>query len=344
MYESTIGTTTAALQSSNTAVFTDDTIARIIALSTKDNSTVNFETVTPDASGNTTVGAGAEVVLVSSSDTTVTKIIPPQNAPVVIFQGKGGIDATFQDANAPQHVAGVTDRVVVGSAGNDHIVIADAKNTQITLGTGNSTVTTGQGADTVVAGLGNSTVVGGTSDSVVQLHGNAADYTVTVQGNHAIVTDNSTGTHTDISKLQYVQLDNKDALIFADDTEQAAVSVLYHAALGRTADAAGLQYWLDLAAAGQELYQIGNAMTASLEFNDEAGLSNNAFVQNLYANTFDRAADAAGLDFWLGRLDAGATRGQLIAAFAEIAAQNIDQTLTTEPIVVGQVTIIHDIV
>lgn len=346
MYDSDTGTVTAALQSSSPAVFTDDTISKILALTTKDNSTVRFDTATPDASGNVTVAAGAEVVLVATSDTAQTTVKPPANAPVVIFQGKGGVVATINDGTTtPTHAAGVTDRVVIGSAGNDKIVVADAKNTQITLGTGNSTVVTGGGEDTVVAGLGNSTIQGGTGHAIVELKGNANDYAVTVNNGHAVVTHAGDAKTTDITKIQFVQLDNGKALVFANDTQQAAVTTLYETTFGRTADAGGLKYWFDRAAAGESLQQIASDFTHSAEFAAQASLSDSDFVNALYQHTFGRAAEAGGLAYWTAALSTGgATRAQLIASFSDIASHNIDGTIHTEAAVVGSVTIVHNIV
>ena len=101
----------------------------------------------------------------------------------------------------------------------------DAKNTKIVLGSGNSTVETGQGVDTVQAGLGNSTIIGGSGDyAVVKLAGNASNYNVTQQNGHAIVTDKTTNKVTDISKIQYVQLDNGNALVFAKNSVEGQVA------------------------------------------------------------------------------------------------------------------------
>lgn len=346
MYDSDTTTVTTALQSSSTAIFTDDTINKILALTTTDNATVRFDTVTPDANGNVTVASGAEVVLVQSSDTAQTTLTPPANAPVVIFQGQGGVIATINDGSTtPAHQPGVTDRVVIGSAGNDKIVITDAKNTQVVLGSGDSTVVAGAGSDTIVAGLGNSTIEGGKHD-IVQLKGDASDYTVTVDNGHAVVTHNGTDKVTDISKIQYVQLDGGKALVFADDTQQAAVTTLYETAFGRTADAGGLQYWFDRAAAGASLDDIAAAFTQSSEFTATTGqLDNEDFVQSLYQHTFGRTADDDGLAYWVAAIETGgATRAQLIASFSNLASQHIDGSIHTEATVVGSVTIVHNIV
>lgn len=345
-YDANPSVVSSALHNANPVIFSDDTISKILALTTRDNTTVRFDTAAPDSNGNVTVAAGAEVVLVNSSDLTQTTLTPPPNAPVIIFQGRGGVIATINDGQTtvPSH-SGVVDRVVVGSAGNDKIIVADARNTEIILGTGNSTVVTGGGVDTVLAGLGNSTITGGTGHSIVQLQGNASDYTVTVNNGHAVVTDRSSSNVTDISKIQYVQLDNGKALVFANDTQQAAITTLYETAFGRTADHSGLQYWFDRAAAGTSLDQIAKEFTQASEFAPSASLSDNAFVTALYQHTFNRAPEADGLAYWLNALSSGgASRAQLIQSFSSIASHNIDGSIHTEATVVGSVTIVHNIV
>lgn len=349
MYEKDTGTVTSALKSSSTAVFTDDTISKILALTTKDNSTVRFDTVTPDSNGHVTVAAGSEVVLISSSDTAQTTVTPPANAPVVVFQGKGGVNVTLNDGAAgPGHADGVVDRIVIGTAGNDKIVVADHKDTQITLGSGNSTVIAGGGEDTIIAGLGNSTVQGGTGHAIVQLKGGENDYTVTVDNGHAVVTHTGDNKVTDISKIQFVQLDDGKALVFAEDTQQAAITTLYQTVFGRTADASGLQWWFDRAAKGDAtMADIAAGFMGSKEYtgNDGSTLSDADFVEALYQHTFGRAAEAEGKAYWMEALSShGATRAQLAASFADIASHNIDGTMHNEATIVGSVTIVHNIV
>lgn len=350
MYEETQSTVTTALHDSNSTVFSQSTIDQILALATKDNDTVRFDKVGPDANGNVTVTSGAEVVLVTTSDTFTTTVKPPANAPVVIFQGRGGVVATINDAAAtvPSGDQSHVDRVVVGSAGDDKIIVADAKNTKIILGSGNSTVTTGHGVDTVEAGLGNSSIVGGNGDyAVVKLAGNAANYQVTTQNGHAIVTDMTTHKTTDISKIQYVQLDNGNALVFAKNSLEGQVSTLYHTAFGRDADAGGLDYWFDLAKAGATLKQISTAFVNSSEFaTAHPGTeTNTAFIQALYQNTFSRAGEDAGVAYWLDQMAHGQTKADIISSFATIAIQNVmHEAPNQEAQIVGSVSIVTGII
>lgn len=350
MYDSDTSTVTTALHNSNATVFSDQTISNILALTTHTNdTTVRFDMAAPDANGNVTVASGAEVVLVTTSNTFTTTVKPPVNAPVVIFQGRGGVIATINDggSSVPSGNQTHVDRVVVGSAGDDKIIVADAKNTSVILGSGNSTVVTGHGVDTVQAGLGNSTITGGSGDyAVVKLAGNASNYQVAVQNGHAVVTDMTTHKTTDISKIQYVQLDNGNALVFAKDSVEGAISTLYHSAFGRDADAGGLNYWFDLGRAGASLKQIASGFVNSTEFvTAHQGQDDTAFIQSLYQNTFGRAGEGAGVSFWLDALAHGSTRADLLTNFSQIAVQNIMHTAPNqEAQVIGSVTIVQGII
>lgn len=346
MYEVNPEAVKDALTQSSSEIFSSDTIESILKLATNGSSdtTVTFDTVTTTG-GQVNAANGSEVVFVNTSDTVTTVLTPPANAPVVIFQGKGGVTATFDAgvATVPSP-AGNVDRVVVGSAGDDRIIISDNWNTKIILGTGDSTVVTGGGVDTVEAGLGNSTIVGGSGDyAVVKLGGNRADYTVGISDGHAVLTDTA-GRTTDISKIQYVQLDNGNALVFARDSVEAAVSTLYEIAFGRSADAGGLDYWFDLARSGVTLRQIAEAFTSSSEFASIAQMDNDAFVNSLYQNTFGRAGEDAGVAYWMDALDHGSSRADLIQQFSQIAVQNISGGLDVEATIIGSVSIVTGIV
>lgn len=348
MYDSDASTVEQALTTANPTIFSQNTIDLILGLTTKSGDTkVVVDSVTPDANGNVTTAAGAELVYVASSDDAPTTIKAPANAPVVIFQGKGGVVATLNDAASTMPSTDQTkvDRVVVGSSGNDNIKVEDAKNTKVILGSGDSSVQTGLGVDTVEAGLGNSTIVGGSGDyAVVKLAGTASNYTVTVNNGRAIVTDNATSKTTDISKIQYVQLDAGKALVFAKDSIEAQITTLYETAFGRTADAGGLDYWFDVGRSGASIKQIATSFTSSSEFGPVNALSNVDFVKGLYQNTFGRAGEESGINFWVDALTQGSTKADLIVSFSQIGAQNIAGTIQTEATVVGSVSIVTGIV
>jgi Ca2+-binding RTX toxin-like protein len=345
MYEILGSNAVASLRGLNPVAFTQSTLDRILALTTPPGDTVvRFDTVEPDTNGKVTVPSGAEVVLVNSSDSFINVITPPSDAPVVIFQGRGGVTARFDDSGPDTVPGSRVDRVVVGTSGTDNYTIVDTRNTQLTLGSGNSTVHTGAGNDTVIAGLGNSTVIGGSGNAIVQLGGSAADYKVVAQDGHAIVTHLGTSKVTDISKIQYVQLDNGKALVFAEDAKQAGVATIYEAAFGRAPDSKGLDFWLDASRAGVSLERIAQDFLNSAEYKAKPAQDNQQFLTTLYQNTFNRAPDAEGLAWWTKVLDSGVSRASVLAGFVSDAGHSLDGTAAhVEPVVVGSVVIITDI-
>lgn len=347
MYELPSANASTTLRGINPLVFTQGTIDRILGLTAATDNSVRFDTVAPDTNGKVTAPMGAEVLLVNSSNNFVSVITPPSNAPVIVFQGKGGVNVKFDDTSVVPVPPTPVNRVVVGTDGNDTFVIADGHNTQLNLGSGNSVVTTGAGSDTVIAGLGNSTIIGGSNvgNGIVQMAGSASDYKVTVKDGHAIVTSNATLKTTDISNLQFVQLDGGKALVFADDAKEAGVATIYEAAFGRAPDAKGLDFWLDASRAGVSLETIAKDFLNSAEYKALPAQDNQQFLTTLYKNTFNRAPDAEGLAWWTKVLDSGVSRASVLAGFVSDAGHSLDGTAAhVEPVVVGSVTVVHNIV
>lgn len=350
MYNSDKVTVSAALQAANPIIFSNETLARIASLTTTANDpTVVVDQVSVAQGGAAIVGSGTEIALVTTSDTVQTTLTPPTNVPVVVFQGQGGVNVVFNGGSTvPAHAPFVTDRVVVGSAGQDHIVIADQANTQVTLGSGGSLVEAGKGYDTVVAGLGNDTVVGGAGGrTTVQLDGQESDYTVKVVGQNVVITDAKDGSVTTTSHVNYVQLDDGEALVFVKDAEEASVAVLYETVFGRAADKTGLEFWLKAAGANASLTDIAKLFISSAEYQELHAVDNASdaqFLENLYQHTFGRDADDVGMEFFMNALTHGVTRGEVAAAFATAASGAIAGTDHTEAHIVGAITVVGDIV
>lgn len=115
------------------------------------------------------------------------------------------------------------------------------------------------------------------------------------------------------------------ALAQDDSAEPAAYSEktadfvrrCYRAALGREADAEGLDNWCRLLAARQKTYrEVAECFVFSEEMNSK-NLSNEGFVRTLYRLYLDRDADAEGLVQWMQTLDAGASRSVVNKGFAD---------------------------
>jgi len=89
--------------------------------------------------------------------------------------------------------------------------------------------------------------------------------------------------------------------------------------LARAPDVAGLEYWTaQINASNLSLATEANVFAAAPEFIADYGtLSTAGFVNQLYENVLDRAADAAGAAYWEGLLNSGVSRGEVLLSFAE---------------------------
>ena len=94
---------------------------------------------------------------------------------------------------------------------------------------------------------------------------------------------------------------------------------LYYAALARLPDYAGLQSWSNALHAGAlTLAGAADQFAGSAEFVQHYGaMDNTQYVQQLYRNVLGREADAASLAAWVGKLDAGTSRGAVVAGLSE---------------------------
>ena len=120
-------------------------------------------------------------------------------------------------------------------------------------------------------------------------------------------------------------IDAINAGLWDIDEDAASVARLYFGALDRAPEVRGLAYWTDAIENGRPLAQVGDAFVSSPEFQATYGnLDNNQFVTQLYLNVLDRAPDAGGLEYWVGELDAGMSRGTVTVGFTESLEYQID--------------------
>lgn len=101
------------------------------------------------------------------------------------------------------------------------------------------------------------------------------------------------------------------------------VSQLYVALFGRAPDGEGLGYWVGQLDAGKTMVDVANTMyaTAPARVLYPSFLTNQEIIGNFYTNVLGRTADADGLNFWTGKLNAaGATAGSVIAEMINTVA------------------------
>lgn len=97
------------------------------------------------------------------------------------------------------------------------------------------------------------------------------------------------------------------------------VARVYQAALHRQGDAGGIDYWTNaIDHAHASLADVAAGFTQTTEFvADYGALSTDGFVRQLYQNVLNRAGDPGGIQYWDNTLATGATRGQVLAGFAQ---------------------------
>ena len=85
------------------------------------------------------------------------------------------------------------------------------------------------------------------------------------------------------------------------------------------------------------LAQVSQSFAESAEFVSRYGsLSNDSFVNLVYQNVLGRQPDAAGKAHWLGQLNAGLSRGNLMIGFSE-SFENKILTTNSVPITMGYI-------
>ncbi|WP_299030415.1 Calx-beta domain-containing protein [uncultured Sulfitobacter sp.] len=146
------------------------------------------------------------------------------------------------------------------------------------------------GDDLVRAGSGNDTVIGGTG----------ADTLMGQAGNDFLIGGADTA---------------------ADGIEGGQVFRIYRATLDRAPDTGGFEGWVDnLASGAGTILDVVSGFVASREFQNVYGsLDDSGFVSLLYNNVLNRDADAGGLAGWLGQLENGTSREQVVIGFSESA-------------------------
>ena len=108
-----------------------------------------------------------------------------------------------------------------------------------------------------------------------------------------------------------------NGIVEETDPVEDFVERLYTNILQREADPSGLKAWTDVLKSGKEQgAKVAQGFIESPEF-QKRKLSNTQYLEILYQTFFDRKADKAGLDAWLGVLDSGLSRMHVFKGFAE---------------------------
>jgi hypothetical protein len=171
-------------------------------------------------------------------------------------------------------------------------------------------------------------------DQVTYL-GTRGDYAVTVGEGGRVEVQSSflAEDHDTLDNIEKVTFSD-GSLVFDSSANADFAYRVYAAAYGRTPDEAGFLFWTD------QLDQRGDgppdaddkAFIASFfltadEFNDVYGENptNEEYINGLYQNVLHREADQAGYDFWLGVINEGQGRDDLLIWFTD-SDENVANT------------------
>ncbi|MEX5745239.1 DUF4214 domain-containing protein [Massilia sp. X63] len=237
-----------------------------------------------------------------------------------LLQGSSGNDDISVDLPGRLY----EDMVVAAGSGDDIVTLKG--------GGGRLGVAAGDGND-VVSLLGDSHVVdGGRGIDTVKLAGAQADYVV----KHIAVAPNPDPRYTPVSQYSVTDksgatstLTNVERIVFGNATLALDVDGnagqayrLYQAAFDRTPDAVGLGFWINSLDKGLSLTDIAAAFLTQAEFKAAYGSSqsNLELVTRFYQNILGREPEAAGRDFWVGKLDDKVVGvAEVLAAISESA-------------------------
>lgn len=232
---------------------------------------------------------------------------------------------TIEQQGTASYQLAATLEAAAGSGAANTLVLGGNQHNEIQLGTGSSAAVGGDAGNTFTVGAGDDVVIGGKGLDVVVLAATHAASTITPNADGSITVSSSTpggaaaDTVVNVERVQFA--DGTLALDFGAGQVAGEAYRIYQAAFGRTPDTAGLKYWVGVMDAGASLDAVAAAFVGSAEFQQAYGANavNADVVTKFYANVLGRAPDAAGDQYWVGVLDDGAARGEVLAAFSESA-------------------------
>jgi Ca2+-binding RTX toxin-like protein len=234
-----------------------------------------------------------------------------------IIDGKGGFDrANYSTSPASVTVNLLASAAIDGWGGTDTLI-----NVEGVRGSAFNDLLTGDVQNNYLEGRsGNDIIDGGAGVDTAAYNGNRAYYVVTKTTAGWTVTSSAEGadTLTNIERLKFA-----DAAVAFDISGTGGQAYrVYQAAFNRTPDAGGLGYWIKQMDDGTSLNSVAAGFIASAEFKSVYGANptNAQIVAKLYDNVLHRPGETAGVNFWVGELNAGSRSvAEVLAGFSESA-------------------------
>lgn len=299
-------------------------MARINGTSTADN-------LTGTASPDTVFGFGGDDTLAGSA---ADDFIDGGEGDDVLGLSTAGfliIEFTANETGNDTILGGPGRDVVVAGSGSDMIKGDEGDDTIFADGNGPGSTLVGD--DFIIGGAGSDAIAGGPGFDLAYFDlprraytvestsfGFPGEYPRVLVGNPVAGIEVTTGSGAaevdrliEIEELRFVDGRN----VTGPNDGIAQVYRVFEAGLDRASDPVGLNYWGAQIAAGTPINAFANSVVQSPEFQGKYGaLDSTAYVQQLYHNVLGRPGEAAGVNGWVGALNAGSTRGDVLAGFA----------------------------
>jgi hypothetical protein len=184
-------------------------------------------------------------------------------------------------------------------------------------GDGGERIAGGAARETIYNGKGNDTIDGGGGLDTVVYSGSRAGFKVAKSATGFTV-NGAQGSDT-LAQVERLAFSDVSVALDIDGIGGQAYRI-YKAAFNRAPDGGGLGFWISAMDHGSTLNAVAEGFVQSKEFHDLYGAAptNREIVSKLYANILERAGETAGIDFWVGVLDAkNATVAEVLAGFSE---------------------------
>lgn len=247
-----------------------------------------------------------------------------------------GGDNHFSSGNGMTSNLQIARGVVIENAttgnGND-VLMGNAVANRLVGGAGNDRMEAAAGDDRLAGGAGNDDLNGGAGFDLMIGQGKLSEYQIRNLGDgrftmtDSLTARDGTDTFTQIERIVFA-----DQMVVGLDTAAGEISGeayrLYKAAFDRVPDAGGLGYWIHALDEGAWLSSVSNGFINSAEFTAMYGAdSTNAhFVTLLYNHVLHRNPDAQGEAYWLGQIESGLSRANVLSSFSE-SPENVAQVL-----------------
>lgn len=270
--------------------------------------------------GAKVVRPGNDSYVLTETSGTYLSMINDSGGRDTLDASRSSVGATI---NLNQGASSSVGRTAAGDAAFNNVQIAFGSVIEEAFGTPFSDRMTGNTSNNVFRSNGGSDTIdgaGGIDRIIVDVARASAG-----RNGDLLTIGSETLTLTSVERVTF-----SDALVAFDTGatgNAGSVFRLYQAAFNRTPDLGGVSFWTNAFDNGTPLANIAVGFTSSQEFKTVYGVapSNTQIVNTYYQNVLARPGEAAGVEFWVGRLNAGATIDNILLNFSN-SPENIERT------------------